>query len=367
MIGRFQQRPPAGPQSGQPPGQQPGHQSRQPGLVDPSLVMPLAAAPAPPEVGPSPGAGSGSGFAAAFGMAPHGPDASVSADARATAERVNRAVTTSTSRWGRAFWLLIALMAAFLAYDTISGLVDIWGRDPIGGGLLTLLSLAFLTALGAAVSAELRTIRRLRDVARFRRDLETALERDSARRLSSALAPMLAMVHERHPELVRDFRHRVQGQTECATIIKHFRGAVLTPLDQEARRAVRSNAMAVLGATAISPHPALDVAIVIWRGIVMVRKVAEIYGLRPSGLTTLHLTRSVIVSAALAMAADPAGDVVANTLGGSLAEKVSARFAEGSISGLRALRLGVRAIDVCRPLPFEPDERKGMLHTLMQG
>jgi len=166
---------------------------------------------------------------------------------------------------------------------------------------------------------------------------------------------------------VRDFRHRVQGQTDCATILKQFRGAVLVPLDQEARRAVRANAMAVLGATAISPHPALDVAIVVWRGIVMVRKVAEIYGLRPSGFTTLHLTRSVVVSAAMAMAADPAGEAVANALGGSLAEKVSARFAEGSISGLRALRLGVRAIEVCRPLPFEPEERKGMLHTLMQG
>lgn len=355
---------------------------RQPGVVDPALVMPgkTPRRPQPnrmitpqvvPPAAPAPNGSSVQTVPSEPNAKTRPPtqtdDEASGATTGGAPARAGRAILAATSRWGRAFWLLLALMGAFLTYDTLSGLAAIWSRDPIGGALLTALTLAFVAALGAAVAAEVRTLRRLREVARFRTEMETALEQDSARRLSNALAPLLAMVHERRPDLVRDFRHRVQGQKECAAILKQFRGAVLVPLDQEARRAVRANAMAVLGATAISPHPALDVAIVVWRGTVMVRKVAEIYGLRPGGLATLHLTRSVVVSAAMAMAADPAGEAVANALGGSLAEKVSARFAEGSISGLRALRLGVRSIEVCRPLPFEPEERKGMLHTLMQG
>ncbi|MBB4265701.1 TIGR01620 family protein [Roseospira visakhapatnamensis] len=340
---------------------------RQPGVVDPALVM-STAKPQRAPLGAMPGAVT-TPMPASLGPVPHTartpPPADTSAGDEAKAARATK--VAGSSRWGRAIWLLVALMGALLVYDTVISLIDVWSRDPIGGGLLTALALAFLGALGVSVEAELRTVRRLRDVARFRKEMETALEQDSARRLSKALAPLLSMVHERRPDLVRDFRHRVQGQTECAAILKQFRGAVLVPLDQEARRAVRGNAMTVLGATAISPHPALDMAIVVWRGVVMVRKVAEIYGLRPGGLATLYLTRSVVVSAALAMAADPAGEAVANALGGSLAEKVSARFAEGSISGLRALRLGVRSIEICRPLPFEPAERNGMLHTLMQG
>ncbi|MQX34980.1 TIGR01620 family protein [Roseospira navarrensis] len=271
------------------------------------------------------------------------------------------------AKWGRVFWLLIALAAAFLVYDTGRALVQVWTDGWIGGAVLTVLALAFVAALGSATWTEVRALRRLGEVSRFRDQLTRAMADDSDRRLRKALDPVLGLIRDRKPELVKDFQRRSKGLHEPDTIMKQFRGAVLTPLDQEARRTVRANALAVMGATAVAPHPALDVIIVLWRSAVMVRRVAEVYGLRPSPLTTLKLTKEVMVSAAIAVAADPTGDLVATTLGGGLAEKISARFAEGSVSGLRALRLGVRAIEVCRPLPFEPDERKGMWRTLTQG
>jgi putative membrane protein len=265
------------------------------------------------------------------------------------------------------FWLAVVFAGAFLLYDTGRALVQVWQDGWIGGAVLTALGVALVAALAAAVTTEVRALRRLGEVGRFRDALTRALADDSDRRLRSALDPVLSLVRARKPDLVKDFNRRAKGLHEPDAVMKQFRGAVLTPLDQEARRSVRANALAVMGATAISPHPALDVVIVLWRSAVMVRRVAEVYGLRPSSLTTLKLTKEVMVSAAIAVAADPTGDLVATTLGGGLAEKISARFAEGSVSGLRALRLGVRAIEVCRPLPFEPDERKGMWQTLMQG
>jgi putative membrane protein len=75
----------------------------------------------------------------------------------------------------------------------------------------------------------------------------------------------------------------------------------------------------------------------------------------------------VVVSAAAAMAADPAGEALADALGGGVANKLAGKLAEGSITGFRAMRLGIRAIDVCRPLPFEPEERKGLLRTLLDS
>lgn len=318
----------------------------QPGRVDLGLVVPLREAPAP----------------AAAAIVPGRVSAAVEPIDEAAAEPLPP--RRARSAWGRVAWLLAALVAAFLAYDTGRWLAAVVREDPVGGGALGVLALAFLAALGAAVIRDLRALRRLREVQRFRAELMAAQAQDSHRRLSLALAPLLALVEARRPELVRDFRHRAEGQTDCAALIRQFRGTVLTPLDQEARRVVRANAFAMLGATAVCPHPALDVAVVVWRSAAMVRRVAEIYGLRPSGLTTIRLTRMVLLSAAVAMVADPANQALVDALGGGLAEKLSGRLAEGSVIGLRGLRLGIRAMEIVRPLPFEADERQTILRTL---
>jgi len=271
------------------------------------------------------------------------------------------------SYWGTAVWLLAATIAGFSIYSLVQGLIDIWQRDWIGGTALGVLSLGFLGALVAALLHEFRAFRRLHDATRLRARLETAMRRDSPGELMSALTPMLTMVGARRPELVQQFHHRIDGQSDSEAIVRQFRAVVLAPLDQEARRAIRRETLVTLGAAAASPHPALDAVIVAWRSVAMVRRVAEIYGLRPSGLATIRLARAAVISTATAMAADPAGDMLAEALGGGFADKIAGKVAEGSIVGLRALRFGMRAMEVCRPLSFEPDERKSLLGTLMNA
>lgn len=321
----------------------------EPGPVDPTVVIPAEATTVPTRADIVPGE----------------VDAAIEPiDPAADAVEI---VHPPPSRWGRVFGLLAAAIAGFSVYGLATWLADIWRHDWFGGAALTILSVAFLAGLAKASIGEVLALRRLREAARFRADLEAALRRDSPQELAAAMAPVLTMVTARRPELVQSFHRRIDGQSDCAAMIHQFRAAVLAPLDQEARRVVRREALATLGAVAVSPHPALDVAIVAWRSVAMVRRCADIYGLRPSGLATLRLARMTVVSAAAAMAADPAGEMLADALGGSLADKLAGKLAEGSITGLRTLRLGIRAIDVCRPLPFEPEERKGLLRTLMEG
>lgn len=271
------------------------------------------------------------------------------------------------SYWGTVTWLLAAMIAGFSIYSLVRGLVEIWQRDWIGGAALGALSLGFLGALVAALLHEFRALRRLHDATRLRAKLETAMRRDSPGELMSALTPMLTMVGVRRAELVQQFHHRIDGQSDSEAIVRQFRTVVLAPLDQEARRAIRRETLVTLGAAAASPHPALDAVIVAWRSVAMVRRVAEIYGLRPSGLATMRLARAAVISTATAMAADPAGDMLAEALGGGFADKIAGKIAEGSIVGLRALRFGLRAMEVCRPLSFEPDERRSLLSTLVNA
>jgi putative membrane protein len=56
-----------------------------------------------------------------------------------------------------------------------------------------------------------------------------------------------------------------------------------------------------------------------------------------------------------------AGDsIVQQILGHGLAARLSARLGEGVINGILTARVGIAAIDVCRPLPFVTEKPPAM-------
>ena len=48
------------------------------------------------------------------------------------------------------------------------------------------------------------------------------------------------------------------------------------------------------------------------------------------------------------------------SLGGGMVGRLSANAADAFYTGLRTARLGVYAMEVCRPVPLAPEERRGM-------
>ena len=88
--------------------------------------------------------------------------------------------------------------------------------------------------------------------------------------------------------------------------------------------------MQVFAATAAMPSPALDALLVGWRGVALVRQIAELHGLRPGLLGTLALLRRTAMSAAGVAATDIAVDaatraVLSNPLLQHLAGDVAGR------------------------------------------
>jgi len=50
-------------------------------------------------------------------------------------------------------------------------------------------------------------------------------------------------------------------------------------------------------------------------------------------------------------------DMIGSIAGGGALAKISRRFGEGVINGALTARVGVAAIEVCRPMPFADQER----------
>ena len=145
---------------------------------------------------------------------------------------------------------------------------------------------------------------------------------------------------------------------------------VLAPLDAAASREVEAAARQVATVTALVPLAFADVAAVLTANLRMIRRVAEIYGGRSGVLGSWRLTRAVLSHLVATGAVAVADDLLEPVLGGTIVSKLSRRFGEGLVNGALSARVGVAAMDVCRPLPFsakKPPSVRGLVKRALGG
>lgn len=100
-----------------------------------------------------------------------------------------------------------------------------------------------------------------------------------------------------------------------------------------------------------------DVFAALTMNLRMIRRIAEIYGGRAGTFGSWRLTK-VVLSHLVATGAVAVGDdLIGSIAGGGVLSKVSRRFGEGVINGALTARVGVAAMEVCRPMPFVTRKR----------
>ena len=99
-----------------------------------------------------------------------------------------------------------------------------------------------------------------------------------------------------------------------------------------------------------------------WRNIRLVNQIARLYGIELGYVSRLRLLRMVLVNMAFAGATELIQDLGVNWLSQDLTAKLSARAAQGIGVGLLTARLGIKAMEFCRPLAFESNEKPRLSH-----
>ncbi len=114
----------------------------------------------------------------------------------------------------------------------------------------------------------------------------------------------------------------------------------------------RIAALQMAGAVAVTPAPALDVAVMAWRGVRLVRQVAELHGMRPGLLGTLALLRRTALAAAAVAATELAVNAATHALlTHPLLDHVLGDMAGAGVAARRMFLLGRAASAACCPLP----------------
>ena len=264
------------------------------------------------------------------------------------------------SRLARLFWgLLLALLSAAVsvaAWDFVTGLIN---RSPVLGYGATALLAAFILVLLIIILREMAAFSRLARIDRLHRSAESALAADdlaAARIVTQNLTRLYA--HRDDTSWGRDrLAERTADQFDAAGLLGLAETELLMPLDQAATREVEAAARQVALVTALVPLALADVVAALSANLRMIRRIAEIYGGRSGTFGSWRLARAVMAHVVATGAVAVGDDMLGSIAGGGLLSKLSRRFGEGVVNGALTARVGVAAMEVCRPMPFTRAKR----------
>lgn len=261
-----------------------------------------------------------------------------------------------------AFWAFSALFTFALsvaAYDFVTGLM---ARNAILGWVaagLTGAAVGFALVAGLREWAAFLRLGRLEGI----RAAATAARGSGDMAAARAAVARVAALYAARPELA-EARARLAARgaevMDADALIDQAEQVLILPLDARARAEVEAAARQVATVTALVPMALADVAAALIANIRMIRRIAEIYGGRSGGIASVGLLRRVFAHLLATGAVALTDDLIGSVAGGGVLSKLSRRFGEGVVNGALTARVGVAAMELCRPLPFGIAARPGV-------
>ncbi len=263
-------------------------------------------------------------------------------------------------RWGSIFigalGGLVSLLASLWLYDYVLALIarDDW----IGWAAVALLGLV-LFALVMIILREVAGLARLGRLGKIRHEADSAA-RQNDKPLAVDVADRLKRLYSGRKDLAWGLQRLAEHEHDimnAAELLRLSERTLVAPLDPYARSIVAASAKRVSVVTAVSPGALIDMLFVGAENLRMLRRLATLYGARPGTLSLLKLARMVVTHIVLTGGIALGDDVIQQLIGHGLTAKLSARLGEGIFNGALTTRIGIAAIDVCRPLPYIESQR----------
>ena len=273
----------------------------------------------------------------------------------AAMQKVAALAAARPNRLARWFWGLLATLIGFFvsvaAWDFVMALIT---RSPVLGGIAVVLIALFGLVLLAISLRELAAFARLRRVDRIQTGAaEAIMDGDLSR--ARVVTGQIEALYRGRDDTSWGRQAFADGQSDILDadgLLGFAETTILAPLDARARSEVEAAARQVATVTAVVPLALADVFTALTANMRMIRRIAEVYGGRSGTLGSWRLTRQVLAHLVATGAVAVGDDLIGSIAGGGVLSKVSRRFGEGIINGALTARVGVAAMEVCRPLPF---------------
>lgn len=264
------------------------------------------------------------------------------------------------SRLAKWFWALLVAITGFVvslaAWDYVTGLL---ARSPILGTVAFGLVALFCLVLAGIALKEGAAFARLRRLDRVHHAATEALASGDLK-AARGVVKGLETLYKGRDDVAWGLARLAEQRGDVLDadgLLGLVETTLLAPLDARAVREVEAAARQVATVTAIVPLALADVFTALTANLRMIRRIAEIYGGRSGTFGSWRLTRTVLTHLVATGAVAVGDDLIGSIAGGGVLSKVSRRFGEGVINGALTARVGVAALEVCRPLPYHATAR----------
>ena len=258
-------------------------------------------------------------------------------------------------------WLASGLLASFAglvgwqAVDTV--VTSVQTADWLALGWAGFISTIAAMGIGA-IGKELWKLRKLRGHFSVQEQSEALIDANSVgqgKAFCESIAKQSGITPE-SPSYDRWF-NSVKSEHSDAEVLDMYDAIVITEQDKLATKIVSQHATESAALVAISPLALADMLLVAWRNFKMIDNLADVYGIELGYWSRLKLFKATLVNMAAAGASELAIDASMDLMSMDLAGKVSARAGQGLGVGILTARLGIKAMALLRPIPWNGERR----------
>jgi len=258
-----------------------------------------------------------------------------------------------------AFGILLSLALGLWTDQLIR---DLFSRaDWLGYTAIGAVAIGILAVLALA-GRELAGLFRLAAVQSLKTDAEAARLAGGPKPARAVIDRLLALLSSRAETAKgRATLKATEGEIiDAPHLIDLAERELLAPLDRQARALILGASKRVSVVTAVSPRAIVDLLYVLFEAVRLGRNMAGPYRGPPGAPRPMRPCGDGRRLRAVPGPAAVGDSRVEQVLGHGRASKRSARLGEGVVNGLMTARIGIAAMDLCRPLAFRALKRPGI-------
>jgi putative membrane protein len=232
---------------------------------------------------------------------------------------------------------------------------DLFAANPWLGWAGIAVIVVLVAALVVLVAREAFALRRLRVLDELRQSAAQAT-RENDQQSAKRVIDDLLHIYTSRPDLARPRQAIIENAPHLFDgheLVSLAERSLMSPLDARAKVLTAATARRVALVTAVSPRALVDVAFVIYESVRLAGAIAALYGARPGFFGFWRLTGAVLAHLAVTGGMVLTDGIVEQLVGQGIAARISARLGEGVVNGLMTVRVGIAAMRVVRPLPFD--------------
>lgn len=266
--------------------------------------------------------------------------------AQPATDTVSEDLEEKGGHWSAWLMVLITGILAFISFSVVEAVLfvtDLFTTSWFLASVLTLFLLAFVIAIAILIWREWSGYITLKKVSQNPALILEELKSKGDKSVTLKVIEMRMKLQSGSPfsrQLHSSFQHTIQDHHTNDEILDIYQDQVTKPTLDKAKKVLRKESISAGTIGLVSPNSMIQTFGILWVSLRTLRRIALVFGIRPSVNGNLKLFRIALENLAASSITDLITDEIANQLGGKLVDKVLVNSADAAIALALNERLG---------------------------